>query len=259
MDGVPLDPNSITSFTAGTTHNISLFPDAGSLPGFFRGFLFRFGPVVTGAVNTIPDLNPFSFDTEVAVLCGPCFAHQVSGLCHQNGNNKTIAQGALMVATATSGLILDVNVVVSNRNNISEYFYNYFLLTAVSAGSPTGAIAVTPSPTPGGSSSGASPVTTTTAPSPATVTTAAPSPATVTTAAPSPATVTTTAPSPATVATTPAPSPAPVAPTATPVVISTLNSTTPKSSSITQTSAASGVVAGFAWIALLGSVFIYVI
>jgi hypothetical protein len=117
----------------------------------FRGFLLRLSG--TDQVDTTVALS--SADTNVQEALDACIVAQgVGGVTHTDNDVKTGVSGVLRLDEVASNLLLDVTVVIENRNSVSTFFYSGYtiflrgdVMGNVSTDAPTFAM-LTTSPTP---------------------------------------------------------------------------------------------------------------
>jgi hypothetical protein len=120
IGGSTLDPRLTFSAPSGGT-DIEL-----SGTSSFRGFLIR----ISGqGIDTSNFLVLGTGSRELSL----CADQSVGGLGHSNNDSKSTVTGLLEVETATTGLTIEVTVVVSNGNGISEWYMSTYSVDVVAA------------------------------------------------------------------------------------------------------------------------------
>jgi hypothetical protein len=160
IDGRPLDPTAgaSSSFSFGEEHVLSLVSTNEAYQ--FTGFLIRLES--PDGDRTIEALEPLEVeledgsgvsistngDVQVEQKCRS--VHFVGGVTHTSRALKQRVDVLLYMEGASSGLELDVSVVVktSTSSNISEWYYSRFILDAVEA-TPAPSMAPSNAPSPG--------------------------------------------------------------------------------------------------------------
>jgi hypothetical protein len=143
LDGTVLDPSVPSSFVFGEEHLLTLKSNGNDE---FTGFLVRLG--ATDGSRTLDSLLPISGENDVngsplVRLADSCRSvNLVGGVTQQNALAKSAVNMTLFMESTSSNLELDVTVVIKTnvQANISQWYYNRYILNAVD---PTG---TTPSP-----------------------------------------------------------------------------------------------------------------
>ncbi len=123
IGGKPVTPGVAFSLKAGKSLAITL-----SSTKTFKGFLIR---ISKGALNTVGYLKKGT-DANTQVL-GLCTNAKIGGISHNNSSGKTLASGFISVPTATTGLTLEVTVVVQNSSGKSVWYKSNYVLNAVAS------------------------------------------------------------------------------------------------------------------------------
>ena len=97
----------------------------------FTGFFARLGEV--GGVQTD---TAFTGTGNVQVP-KVCIAAGVGGICQTSASSKTSVTATLKLGSAAASMPLDVTIVVVGNDNVSEYYYTQFKISAVAAKVPT--------------------------------------------------------------------------------------------------------------------------
>ena len=138
VNGNTVPEGAAVTLPVGVEHIITL-EVTGSNPGvtFFRGYLIRLGST---DISTVRALQPVDRgDWPGSSLC---FSQNAGHVGHLGNLEKTTASGAMMLSSPAADMPLDVTVVVSNRNGVSEYYYaNYTISVQDGTAAP-----VTPAP-----------------------------------------------------------------------------------------------------------------
>ena len=146
-DQIVMRARDMVNFTIGVDHTLTLRRiDEDGIR--FRGFLFRLGPGSVASVDTTDALDRTTDDTIIAFE--HCVSGQgVGGLSHTNSNLKEQVSGVLRMDVVADKMPLDVTVVIQNRNGLSEFYYQRFIVNAVTtATGPGGPAAPTLPPLP---------------------------------------------------------------------------------------------------------------
>ena len=115
----------------------------------FTGFFMRLGEV--GGVETDTALSGTGNVKKPKI----CTVAGVGGVCHTSASEKTSVTAVLRLDAAAASMPLDVTIVVSANDDVSEYYYTEYKISAVSASTPTlnptasPTVAVTAKPTMG--------------------------------------------------------------------------------------------------------------
>ena len=125
LGATTLSPTSTSTFTVGVGTTLTI---SGTKP--FTGFFMRLGEV--GGVQTDTALS----GTGNVKIPAVCVAAGVGGVCHTSSSTKTSVTASLRLDSAAASMPLDVTIVVSGNNDVSEYYYSRFLLSAVVANTP---------------------------------------------------------------------------------------------------------------------------
>ena len=138
LGATTLSPTSTSTFTVGVGTTLTI---SGTKP--FTGFFMRLGEV--GGVQTDTALSGTG-DVKVPRVCTTA---GVGGVCQTSSSTKTSVTASLRLDSAAASMPLDVTIVVSGDNAVSEYYYSQFLLSAAPANTPlTMSPAVTPTISP---------------------------------------------------------------------------------------------------------------
>lgn len=143
LDGTVLDPSVAADFTYGVEHQLAL--TSGNATQQFKGFLVRMGS--TDGARTIDSLLPIPDEIDadgkalVQVADSTCkFVQQVGGVTQVNSVPKNQVNMTLFMEGPSTGLQLDVTVVIKTSllENVSHWYYDRFTLNAIDPpGTPT--------------------------------------------------------------------------------------------------------------------------
>jgi hypothetical protein len=122
---------AINNFTMGMAHPVSLrYRNASFFRESWKGVLLilndaNFIDVSTGLMPMAPYI--------VASGCGGGFGNVISGVTHADRTlkDRTKPIATLRVDVVSSGLLMDVNVVIANNGTYSIYFHSQFALSSV--------------------------------------------------------------------------------------------------------------------------------
>jgi hypothetical protein len=127
LNGQVLSDANATDFVVGRDHLLTLRSTTGAI---FRGLLFSLGAGDNRA-DTTDALDVAPESAAILRVASVCIAEDVGGLTHVNNLGKTEAAGVLRMDEMDSNLILDVTVVIENRNDVSSFYYTQYTLNAV--------------------------------------------------------------------------------------------------------------------------------
>ena len=139
-----LSPTTTSTFPVGINTTLTITGTKA-----FTGFFMRLGEV--GGVETDTALS----GTGNVKRPKPCISAGVGGVCHTSSSEKTSVTAVLRLDAAAASMPLDVTIVVSANDDVSEYYYTEYKISAVSASAPTlnptasPTVAVTAKPTMG--------------------------------------------------------------------------------------------------------------
>lgn len=119
VDGEAVNTGSSYTFRSGVDHVLKITGPT------YKGVIFRIGGAGTSAL-TIPD---GASDIQISSLC---IANSASGVTHTDPSEKTSTEAILRVDGPTTGITLDVTVVIQNVAAKSEYYYSGFSMSATS-------------------------------------------------------------------------------------------------------------------------------
>jgi hypothetical protein len=111
----------------GETHTWTLTSNGGRE---FRGFLLR----LNGGDDNIDTTDALSGGNSVQVARTTCInTYNVGGVTHTNNGGKSAVSGSLLLEDPSPNMLLDVTIVIENRNGVSTYYYSSFKLNAVTS------------------------------------------------------------------------------------------------------------------------------
>lgn len=143
LNDTALVPDTPTDISTTESYNLTIASDNTT----FTGFLARIeGSGDDPFLDTTAALAPYDNLAQVAV--GTCvLVHRVGGVSHTNADPKSSVSTELKMEMPANGLLLDITVVLRNKDalNVSEWYFSRYELNAV--GSPT--VAPTPMMFPG--------------------------------------------------------------------------------------------------------------
>ena len=121
INGTSITPGKAYSFKAGKSLPISLTSGKS-----FKGFLIRIGK---SGVNTKGFLTKGTSAT--VQVPAVCTSINIGGISHNSNSPKTSIQGRIKVPSVTSGMKLEVTVVVQNSSGKSVWYKSDYTLNAV--------------------------------------------------------------------------------------------------------------------------------
>ena len=125
LGATTLSPTSTSTFTVGVGTTLTI---TGTKP--FTGFFVRLGEV--DGVQTDTALSGTG-DVKIPRVCTTA---GVGGVCQTSSSRKTSVTASLRLDSAAASMPLDVTIVVSGNNDVSEYYYSQFVLSATPANTP---------------------------------------------------------------------------------------------------------------------------
>ncbi len=128
LNGFALDSeseNDVPLSGVDSAHDLTLVAAADGT--FFRGFLIR----IEGTdIDTREYLNVPEGDDNIQIASLCILVEDVGGVSHTNNSEKTEATALLRLTDTVTNLVMDVTMVVQNRDGASEWYHSRYILNA---------------------------------------------------------------------------------------------------------------------------------
>ena len=145
LNGSTLDSeseNDVPLSGVDSAHDLTLVAAADGT--FFRGFLIR---IEGEDIDTREYLEVPEGDDNMIVASLCILVEDVGGVSHTNNNEKTEATALLRLTETATNLVMDVTMVVQNRDGAAEWYNSRYILNAGAATSMP-SVSKVPSPAP---------------------------------------------------------------------------------------------------------------